>query len=85
MNFLAPALAVFGLGTPEIMIILFIVLLLFGAKKLPELARGLGKSVSEFKKATSDAEKEIKQAIESEPPKPEEKKPEATKTSAGPN
>jgi sec-independent protein translocase protein TatA len=40
----------FGLGYQELMIILVIVLLLFGAQKLPELARGLGKSVSEFKK-----------------------------------
>jgi sec-independent protein translocase protein TatA len=44
----------FGLGYQELMIILVIVLLLFGAQKLPELARGLGKSVSEFKKAQED-------------------------------
>ena len=46
----------FGLGYQELMIILVIVLLLFGAQKLPELARGLGKSVSEFKKAQSEEE-----------------------------
>ena len=47
----------FGLGSQELMIILLISLLLFGAQKLPELARGLGKSVKEFKKATeSDAD-----------------------------
>ena len=44
----------FGLGYQELMIILVIVLLLFGAQKLPELARGLGKSVSEFKKGQSE-------------------------------
>jgi len=44
----------FGLGYQELMIILVIVLLLFGAQKLPELARGLGKSVSEFKKAQAE-------------------------------
>jgi sec-independent protein translocase protein TatA len=43
----------FGLGTQELMVILLIALLLFGAQKLPELARGLGKSVKEFQKATS--------------------------------
>jgi len=44
----------FGLGYQELMIILVIVLLLFGAQKLPELARGLGKSMSEFKKGQAD-------------------------------
>lgn len=52
-------LAVFGLGSTEILVILFIVLLLFGAKKLPELARGLGKSMNEFKKASSEMEREL--------------------------
>ena len=46
----------FGLGYQELMVILVIVLLLFGAQKLPELARGLGKSVSEFKKAQTEDE-----------------------------
>ncbi|MBL9203643.1 MAG: twin-arginine translocase TatA/TatE family subunit [Opitutaceae bacterium] len=45
-------LAVFGLGGPELLLILAVVLLLFGAKKLPELAKGLGRSVKEFKKAS---------------------------------
>lgn len=60
--FPSPVLAF--LGTTEIVVILFIVLLLFGAKKLPELAKGLGKSVSEFKKATNEADTEEKTAAE---------------------
>jgi len=44
----------FGLGSQELMVILLIALFLFGAQKLPELARGLGKSVKEFKKATEE-------------------------------
>jgi sec-independent protein translocase protein TatA len=44
----------FGLGYQELIIILVIVLLLFGANKLPELARGLGKSMSEFKKGQAE-------------------------------
>jgi sec-independent protein translocase protein TatA len=53
-----------GLGGPEVMMIMFIILLLFGANKLPELAKGLGKSVKEFKKAASDVEYQIKEAME---------------------
>ncbi len=51
-----------GLGGQEMVIIFLIVLLLFGAKKLPELARGVGKSMGEFKKAREDFEKEITRA-----------------------
>ena len=50
------------LGGPEIAVIFVIVLLLFGAKKIPELARGLGKSMGEFKRARDDFEDEIKMA-----------------------
>jgi len=53
----------FGLPQgPEWIIIFVVVLLLFGAKKIPELARGLGKSMGEFKKAREDFEREIKSA-----------------------
>ena len=47
-------------GGQEMIIIFVIVLLLFGAKKLPELARGVGKSMGEFKKARKDFENDIK-------------------------
>ena len=49
----------FGLGGGEILLILFIILLLFGAKKLPELAKGLGKGIKEFKKASNEVTEEI--------------------------
>ena len=48
----------FGLGYQELLLILVIVLILFGANRLPELARSLGSSVKEFKKGVSLAEKE---------------------------
>jgi sec-independent protein translocase protein TatA len=46
---------------PDMLVIFLIVLLLFGAKKLPELARGLGQSLNEFKKAREDFEHELRQ------------------------
>jgi sec-independent protein translocase protein TatA len=52
------------IGMTEILIILFIILLLFGAKKLPELARGLGRSLKEFKDATREGAESNKSQIE---------------------
>jgi sec-independent protein translocase protein TatA len=47
------------LGPPEVFLIMGVLLLLFGAKKLPQLARGMGKSLGEFKKAREDFEDEV--------------------------
>ncbi len=49
----------FNLGTGELLIIFLVILLLFGAKRLPELARGLGKGINEFKDAVETGKKEI--------------------------
>ena len=49
----------FGIGTTELIIIMFIILLIFGAKKLPELAQGLGKGIREFKKASNEIQEEL--------------------------
>jgi len=56
-----------GLGWTEVVVVLFLILLLFGAKRLPELARGFGKSIKEFKKATTEIENDIRSAIEDDP------------------
>jgi sec-independent protein translocase protein TatA len=63
------------LGWPEIIGILVIVLVLFGAKKVPELMRGMGHGLKEFKKATREVQDEVQRAIEEEPPPPAPRKP----------
>ncbi len=49
----------FGIGMPELIVILVIVLIIFGAGKLPEIGAGIGKGIKNFKKAMHDADKEI--------------------------
>lgn len=56
MNFLSIFLGV--VGTPQIIIIVVVILLLFGGKKIPELMKGLGSGINEFKKATKGDENE---------------------------
>src|SRR5580704_9236361 len=56
MNIVA---SLFNLAGPDLIVILLIVLLLFGAKKLPELARGMGQAVREFTKAKDEFEREV--------------------------
>jgi sec-independent protein translocase protein TatA len=58
----------FGLGYQELLIILVIVLILFGANRLPELARSLGSSVKEFKKGVSEITKDDTAATTTTPP-----------------
>jgi sec-independent protein translocase protein TatA len=58
------------LGGWEIVLILAVVLILFGAKKLPELAKGLGSGIKEFKKATREVTDEISHAMDDNNPPP---------------
>jgi len=60
--------SLFNLAGPDLIIILLIVLLLFGAKKLPELARGMGQAVREFSKAKDEFEREVTRPVD--PPAP---------------
>ena len=59
-------LAFLGLGVPEVLLILAIVLIMFGAKKLPELAKGLGKGIKEFKRASTDFQDEMDRPVHHE-------------------
>ena len=59
---------IFNLGGGEIILILALVLILFGAKKLPELAKGLGTGIKEFKKATREVTEEVSNAMDDSTP-----------------
>ena len=69
----------------EIVLILAVVLVLFGAKKLPELAKGLGHGIKEFKKATRDVTDELHNVMDMDsPPPPPRRLPEASPTTTTP-
>jgi sec-independent protein translocase protein TatA len=63
-KFMNVMFGLFNLGGSEIILILALVLILFGAKKLPELAKGLGQGIKEFKKATREVTDEIQNSTE---------------------
>jgi sec-independent protein translocase protein TatA len=56
-----------GLGTTEILVIALLVLVLFGAKRIPEFMQGLGKGVREFRKAARDIQNEIEKPLDDKP------------------
>jgi sec-independent protein translocase protein TatA len=68
MNLLASFM---NLAGPDLIVILLIILVLFGAKKLPELARGMGQAVKEFQKAKDEFSDELHKAGTSDAPKPQ--------------
>lgn len=73
----------FGIGPTELIIIMFLILLIFGAKKLPELAQGLGKGIREFKKATTEIQDEINLDTPPKKAKPKTKSTENTGDDSG--
>ena len=63
-------LAIAGIGTTELIVILVIVLIFFGGSKLPSLAKGLGQSIKEFKQASKDEPEAEKSAADAKKPDP---------------
>jgi TatA/E family protein of Tat protein translocase len=75
--------AILGLGSGELIVILVVVLILFGAKRIPEFAKGLGKGINEFKKASREVTEEIHNAG-NETPAPTPKAPANTAPQSAP-
>ena len=71
-----------GIGTWEILLIFLVALLLFGAKRIPEIAKGLGKGITEFKRAVKDVKDEIETSAEDTPAPPPPARPAAESTEA---
>lgn len=59
--------AIFGLGTPEVVLIVILALVLFGGKKIPELMRGIGQGVREFNSAKANIKQEIEEGMKNKP------------------
>jgi len=72
-----PGLLAISIGPPEIIVVLLILLLLFGAKRLPEMGKGLGKGIREFRDATKGIADDVKSGIEGED-EPKERRPSGT-------
>jgi len=63
----------FGLGPMELIIVFLVILLIFGAKRIPEIAQGLGKGITEFKKAAREVTNEIDTSTKVPPSAPQVK------------
>jgi sec-independent protein translocase protein TatA len=77
-------LGLLNLGGGEIILILVVVLILFGAKKLPELAKGLGQGIKEFKKATDNASEGMREAMAQSAPSAARRLPPPSTSSPAP-
>jgi sec-independent protein translocase protein TatA len=83
---IAKPVGLFGafLGGTELLVIFLAILILFGAKKIPEFAKGLGQGIKEFKKASSEVTNEFHNAMNHEAPPPAPRPPAPSETAAPP-
>ncbi len=79
------SLAILGMGGGELVLVFAVILILFGAKKIPEFAKGLGQGIREFKKASREVTDEINNAANEAPPPPPAKPQPAAAPAADPN
>jgi sec-independent protein translocase protein TatA len=61
---------VFGIGMPELLVILVVALIVLGPKRLPEIARSLGKGMAEFRRASTEFQRTLSASMEETPPAP---------------
>jgi sec-independent protein translocase protein TatA len=62
-----------NIGGPELLLILVVIFLFFGAKKIPDIAKGLGQGIREFRKAARDIQEEVNKEVKQTDDKPEKK------------
>jgi TatA/E family protein of Tat protein translocase len=71
---------VFGIGMPELLVILVVALLVLGPKKLPEIARSLGRGMAEFRRASNEFTRTLSASLDEPPPEPPKRSATETKT-----
>ncbi len=71
----------FGIGMPELLLILAVALIVLGPKKLPEIARALGRGLAEFRRTTDDMKREMQSAADELDVRPDSEKPAGTEPS----
>jgi len=79
------SLAILGMGGGEMVLVFAVILVLFGAKKIPEFAKGLGQGIREFKKASREVTDEINNAVTETPSAPPAKPQPSAAPAADPN
>jgi len=76
---------VFGVGMPELLVILVVALLVLGPKKLPEIARSLGRGMAEFRRASNEFTRTLSASLDEPPPAPPVKTPAEAKAAVEPD